>query len=210
MSGVVSQVKEVNSSCLELSIRVYAELLQYTGRTSSKICCCVFRAFLGWVFFWRQHHCSAGEQLCSCGELLALLWQHFALLSINGSNYSCGLFLIPSWLRVTAEVKHNPTNTIVCKAQGEWNGTLEFTYSNGETKVIDTNKLPVIRKKIRPIAQQGPLESRWGLGLCLWTLGGNGTGEQAAVRSGVVQKRLSSSSANLGTNAWSLMILKVF
>lgn len=48
----------------------------------------------------------------------------------------------------------------MCKAQGEWNGTLEFTYSNGETKVIDTNKLPVIRKKIRPIAQQGPLESR--------------------------------------------------
>ncbi|KFW12636.1 Oxysterol-binding protein-related protein 10, partial [Eurypyga helias] len=62
--------------------------------------------------------------------------------------------------RVTAEVKHNPTNTIVCKAQGEWNGTLEFTYSNGETKVIDTNKLPIIRKKIRPIAKQGPLESR--------------------------------------------------
>ncbi|XP_035174188.1 oxysterol-binding protein-related protein 10 [Oxyura jamaicensis] len=62
--------------------------------------------------------------------------------------------------RVTAEVKHNPTNTIVCKAQGEWNGTLEFTYSNGETKVIDTSKLPVTRKKIRPIAKQGPLESR--------------------------------------------------
>nr|XP_008167593.1 oxysterol-binding protein-related protein 10-like isoform X2 [Chrysemys picta bellii] len=62
--------------------------------------------------------------------------------------------------RVTAEVKHNPTNTIVCKAQGEWNGTLEFTYSNGETKVIDTTKLPVIRKKIRPIAKQGPFESR--------------------------------------------------
>nr|XP_025046075.1 oxysterol-binding protein-related protein 10 [Pelodiscus sinensis] len=62
--------------------------------------------------------------------------------------------------RVTAEVKHNPTNTIVCKAQGEWNGTLEFTYSNGETKVIDTTKLPVMRKKIRPIAKQGPFESR--------------------------------------------------
>uniref|UniRef100_A0A7M4EAB5 Oxysterol-binding protein n=1 Tax=Crocodylus porosus TaxID=8502 RepID=A0A7M4EAB5_CROPO len=62
--------------------------------------------------------------------------------------------------RVTAEVKHNPTGTIVCKAQGEWNGMLEFTYSNGETKVIDTTKLPVIRKKIRPIVKQGPLESR--------------------------------------------------
>ncbi|XP_036394255.1 oxysterol-binding protein-related protein 10 [Megalops cyprinoides] len=62
--------------------------------------------------------------------------------------------------RVTAEVKHNPTNTIVAKAQGEWNGTLEFTYSSGETKVIDTSKLPVIKKKIRPVEKQGLTESR--------------------------------------------------
>ncbi|KAM6450804.1 oxysterol-binding protein-related protein 10 isoform 2-T2 [Liasis olivaceus] len=62
--------------------------------------------------------------------------------------------------RVTAEVKHNPTNTIICKAQGEWNGILEFTYSSGETKIIDTTKLPIIRKKIRPISKQGPFESR--------------------------------------------------
>ncbi|MBV97629.1 Oxysterol-binding protein-related protein 10, partial [Eschrichtius robustus] len=62
--------------------------------------------------------------------------------------------------RVTAEVKHNPTNTIVCKAHGEWNGTLEFTYNNGETKVIDTTMLPVYPKKIRPLEKQGPMESR--------------------------------------------------
>ncbi|XP_068432027.1 oxysterol-binding protein-related protein 10 isoform X2 [Clinocottus analis] len=62
--------------------------------------------------------------------------------------------------RVTAEVKHNPTSTIVCKAQGEWNGTLEFTYSSGETKVIDTAKLPVTRKKLRPVEKQGRTESR--------------------------------------------------
>ncbi|PIO38030.1 hypothetical protein AB205_0153760, partial [Aquarana catesbeiana] len=63
--------------------------------------------------------------------------------------------------RVTAEVKHMPTNTIVCKAQGEWNGTLEFTYSSGETKVIDTTKLSIIRKKIRPLEKQGPSESSY-------------------------------------------------
>ncbi|XP_016374934.1 oxysterol-binding protein-related protein 10 isoform X3 [Sinocyclocheilus rhinocerous] len=63
--------------------------------------------------------------------------------------------------RVTAEVKHNPSGTIVCKAQGEWNGTLEFTYSSGETKVIDTSKLPVIKKKIRPLEKQSQYESRW-------------------------------------------------
>ncbi|KAM9775663.1 oxysterol-binding protein-related protein 10 isoform 1-T6 [Syngnathus typhle] len=62
--------------------------------------------------------------------------------------------------RVTAEVKHNPTNTIVCKAQGEWNGTLEFTYSSGETKVIDTAKLAVTRKKLRALERQGRMESR--------------------------------------------------
>uniref|UniRef100_UPI003AAAB304 oxysterol-binding protein-related protein 10 n=1 Tax=Centroberyx gerrardi TaxID=166262 RepID=UPI003AAAB304 len=62
--------------------------------------------------------------------------------------------------RVTAEVKHNQTGAIVCKAQGEWNGTLEFTYSSGETKVIDTSKLPIIKKKIRPLEKQGQYESR--------------------------------------------------
>ncbi|XP_077100105.1 oxysterol-binding protein-related protein 10 isoform X2 [Siphateles boraxobius] len=62
--------------------------------------------------------------------------------------------------RVSAEVKQNSSGTVVCKAQGEWNGTLEFTYSNGETKVIDTNKLPVIRKMIRPLEKQGRRESR--------------------------------------------------
>ncbi|XP_044534811.1 oxysterol-binding protein-related protein 10 [Gracilinanus agilis] len=62
--------------------------------------------------------------------------------------------------RVTAEVKHDPTNTIVCKAQGEWNGILEFTYSSGQTKVVNTATLPVYPKKIRPIDKQGPMESR--------------------------------------------------
>lgn len=74
----------------------------------------------------------------------------------------CGLVYITTSdsLRVTAEVKHNPTSTIVCKAQGEWNGTLEFTYSSGETKVIDTAKLAVTRKRLRPVERQGRTESR--------------------------------------------------
>ncbi|KAM8979624.1 oxysterol-binding protein-related protein 10-like isoform 3-T3 [Sarcophilus harrisii] len=63
-------------------------------------------------------------------------------------------------LRVTAEVKHKPSNTVVCKAQGEWNGVLEFTYSNGETKLINTAALPVYPKKVRPIEKQEPMESR--------------------------------------------------
>lgn len=74
----------------------------------------------------------------------------------------CGLDYITTSdpLRVTAEVKHNPTSTIVCKAQGEWNGTLEFTYSSGETKVIDTAKLAVTRKQLRTVERQGRTESR--------------------------------------------------
>uniref|UniRef100_A0A3Q1FDZ1 Uncharacterized protein n=1 Tax=Acanthochromis polyacanthus TaxID=80966 RepID=A0A3Q1FDZ1_9TELE len=35
-----------------------------------------------------------------------------------------------------------------------------FTYSSGETKVIDTAKLPVTRKKLRPVEKQGRTESR--------------------------------------------------
>ncbi|XP_066523035.1 oxysterol-binding protein-related protein 10 isoform X2 [Hoplias malabaricus] len=62
--------------------------------------------------------------------------------------------------RVTAEVKQNSSGTIVCKAQGEWNGVLEFSYSSADTKVIDTNKLPVIKKLIRPVEKQGRTESR--------------------------------------------------
>ncbi|XP_055493693.1 oxysterol-binding protein-related protein 11 isoform X1 [Leucoraja erinacea] len=62
--------------------------------------------------------------------------------------------------RVTAEVKHHATNTVVCRVQGEWNGVLEFTYSNGETRVIDVTKLPVTRKRVRPTEKQGPFESR--------------------------------------------------
>lgn len=61
---------------------------------------------------------------------------------------------------MSAEVKHNPTNAVVCRVQGEWNGALEFTYSSGETRVIDVTKLPVTRKRVRPIQRQGPYESR--------------------------------------------------
>ncbi|KAJ8350616.1 hypothetical protein SKAU_G00257460 [Synaphobranchus kaupii] len=62
--------------------------------------------------------------------------------------------------KVTAEVKHNSTNAVVCRVQGEWNGTLEFSYSNGDTRVVDVTKLPVTKKRLRPIEQQGPFESR--------------------------------------------------
>ncbi|KAG9466972.1 hypothetical protein GDO78_015815 [Eleutherodactylus coqui] len=62
--------------------------------------------------------------------------------------------------RVTGEVKHNVTNTVVCKIQGEWNSILEFTSSNGDTRNVDLTKLPVTRKRVRPVEKQGPFESR--------------------------------------------------
>ncbi|KAG7255436.1 hypothetical protein CRUP_016829 [Coryphaenoides rupestris] len=70
--------------------------------------------------------------------------------------YARSILTVP----VTAEVKNSQTGAVVCRAQGEWNGTLEFTYSSGETKTIDTTKLPVIKKRIRPLDQQGQYESR--------------------------------------------------
>lgn len=59
-------------------------------------------------------------------------------------------------------MKHNPTNAVVCRVQGEWNGALEFSYTSGETRVVDVTKLPVTRKNVRPIEKQGPTESRSG------------------------------------------------
>ncbi|XP_026643315.1 oxysterol-binding protein-related protein 11 [Microtus ochrogaster] len=61
---------------------------------------------------------------------------------------------------VTAEVKHNISNTVVCRVQGEWNSVLEFTYSNGETKCVDLTKLAVTKKRVRPLEKQDPFESR--------------------------------------------------
>ncbi|KAL4618092.1 oxysterol-binding protein-related protein 11 isoform X1 [Arapaima gigas] len=62
--------------------------------------------------------------------------------------------------KVTAEVKHTPTNSVLCRVQGEWNGTLEFSYSNGETRTVDVTKLPVTKKRVRPVDQQASYESR--------------------------------------------------
>lgn len=68
--------------------------------------------------------------------------------------------LPPACSRVTAEVKYNLTNTVVCRVQGEWNSVLEFTYSNGETKFVDLTKLAVTKKRVRPLEKQDPFESR--------------------------------------------------
>lgn len=90
---------------------------------------------------------------------MSSLAHDLGMLYIHGSVcHSCTLLIC---VRVTAEVKHNQTGNIVCKAQGEWNGMLEFIYNNGENKVIDTSKLPVIKKKIRPVEKQGQYESQW-------------------------------------------------
>lgn len=61
--------------------------------------------------------------------------------------------------KVTAEVK-NPTGSIICRVQGEWNGVLEFIYADGEVKVIDTSQLPVLEKRVRPLEKQNDFESR--------------------------------------------------
>ncbi|XP_045918859.1 oxysterol-binding protein-related protein 11-like [Micropterus dolomieu] len=72
----------------------------------------------------------------------------------------CIHYIVLPKCRVTAEVKHNPTNAVVCRVQGEWNGVLEFSYTSGETRVVDVTKLPVTKKCVRPIEKQGPTESR--------------------------------------------------
>ncbi|XP_053327591.1 oxysterol-binding protein-related protein 11 isoform X2 [Spea bombifrons] len=62
--------------------------------------------------------------------------------------------------RVTGEIKHNPSNSVACRIQGEWNSVLEFAHSSGETRSVDLSKLPVTRKRVRPVEKQGLFESR--------------------------------------------------
>ncbi|CAH1785496.1 unnamed protein product [Owenia fusiformis] len=62
---------------------------------------------------------------------------------------------------VSAELKNLKSGAIVCRAKGEWNGNLEFNYLNtDEQKIIDTTKLKVSKKCVRPINLQGEYESR--------------------------------------------------
>ena len=87
-------------------------------------------------------------------------WDSESLRTSTVSLIRAYLFL-PLASRVTGEVKHNLTNTVVCKVQGEWNSVLEFTYSNGETKYVDLTKLAVTKKRVRPLEKQDPFESRY-------------------------------------------------
>uniref|UniRef100_A0A8C9ZJA1 Oxysterol-binding protein n=1 Tax=Sander lucioperca TaxID=283035 RepID=A0A8C9ZJA1_SANLU len=56
--------------------------------------------------------------------------------------------------------KTTKQETSCVRPRGSGTGVLEFTYSNGESKVIDTAKQPIIKKKIQPLEKQGPYESR--------------------------------------------------
>lgn len=92
------------------------------------------------------------------------------------------LSLLP---RVTAEVKHNASSTVVCRVQGEWNSVLEFTYSSGETKCVDLSKLAVTRKRVRPLDKQDPFESRCmacGLGGAAYSLPSGPSGSMTTDR----------------------------
>ncbi|KAK0156215.1 Oxysterol-binding protein-related protein 11 [Merluccius polli] len=62
--------------------------------------------------------------------------------------------------KVTAEVKHSATSVVACRVQGEWNGSLEFSYPSGDSRHVDVTRLPVCRKHVRPVHKQGPTESR--------------------------------------------------
>lgn len=62
--------------------------------------------------------------------------------------------------RVTAEVK-NSSNATLMRVQGEWDSVLEFTHTNGGQEILDVNNIPVVcAKRVRPLSQQAPNESR--------------------------------------------------
>ncbi|CAL4064466.1 unnamed protein product, partial [Meganyctiphanes norvegica] len=61
---------------------------------------------------------------------------------------------------VSAEVKNDEGGNLL-KVQGEWDSQLEFTYSNGQSEVLDVKEFPLVcLKRVRPLSQQAPTESR--------------------------------------------------
>ena len=57
---------------------------------------------------------------------------------------------------------HGPDKKEFCKIDGEWNGVMYAKYSDTKVSDIffDTKTTPVIKKNVRPIAEQGEFESR--------------------------------------------------
>ena len=56
-----------------------------------------------------------------------------------------------------------PDKKEFCKIDGEWNGIMNAKYSDTKISEVffDTKKTPVIKKTVRPIAEQDEYESRW-------------------------------------------------
>lgn len=47
------------------------------------------------------------------------------------------------------------------KISGEWNGVMHAEWANGKTELfVDTKSLPMVKKKVQPIAKQDEFESR--------------------------------------------------
>ncbi|XP_059476754.1 oxysterol-binding protein-related protein 9 isoform X2 [Neocloeon triangulifer] len=63
--------------------------------------------------------------------------------------------------RVTAEVFAPSEKKPFLTVQGEWNGAMEAKWADGRTELfVDVNKVPIIKKCVKPISEQESNESR--------------------------------------------------
>ncbi|XP_065051326.1 oxysterol-binding protein-related protein 11-like [Rhopilema esculentum] len=64
--------------------------------------------------------------------------------------------------KISAEIKDVQTGDIYCRAEGSWNGSIEFAFTDDEKKdrSIDIRKLRAVPKRVRPLDHQGEFESR--------------------------------------------------
>ncbi|XP_021918104.1 oxysterol-binding protein-related protein 9 isoform X2 [Zootermopsis nevadensis] len=63
--------------------------------------------------------------------------------------------------RITAEVFQPNDKKPFLSVTGEWNGGMEAKWADGRTEMfVDVNKINVVKKKVRPIAEQAENESR--------------------------------------------------
>ncbi|RUS77935.1 hypothetical protein EGW08_014309 [Elysia chlorotica] len=90
------------------------------------------------------------------------------LLSCEKTGYSANVvfytkpFYGGKLHHISAEAKNVKTGDVICKVQGEWNGTMEFTYPKNPSanKTVDVTKLTIHKKHVRPIEKQRDHESR--------------------------------------------------
>ncbi|KAG9345120.1 hypothetical protein JZ751_009663, partial [Albula glossodonta] len=144
-------------------VRFVAEQVSHHPPVSGFYCECQERRMCVNAHVWTKSKfmgMSIGVSMVGEGVLCLLEHDEEYVFTLPCA-YARSILTVP-WVELGGKVSIN------CAKSG-YSATVTFhtkpfyggkVHSSGETKVIDTSKLPVIKKKIRPLERQGLMESR--------------------------------------------------